>query len=287
MSNIKLFMNQDSVKAKMAEMLGEKRATQFIASVIQVANSSSLLSKAEPVSVFNAAAMAATLDLPLNNSLGFAYIIPYNNRQPDGTTKTVAQFQIGYKGFIQLALRSGQFQTVSAAPVYEGQLVSQNPLTGFEFDWENKKSDSLLGYAGYFKLINGFEKTIFMTVDQLNKHGKRFSKTYSKSNSLWQNDFESMAIKTVIKLLLSKYAPLSIEMQSAVIADQSLVNNFETQDVSYIDIDETEINKEAERIYLLIEQAGSKEDLLKLESEVSKHESLIDAYEVKLQSYEN
>jgi len=127
MSEIKLYMNQDRVKNKMTELLGEKRAPQFIASVIQIANQNDMLAKAEPQSVFNAAAMAAMLDLPLNNNLGFAYIVPYNNRQKDGTFKTVAQFQIGYKGFIQLAQRSGQFKTISAAPVYDGQLVGKNP----------------------------------------------------------------------------------------------------------------------------------------------------------------
>ena len=113
---------RDDVKAKFQEMLG-KRATSFITSVLQIVASNDLLAKADPTSVYQSAAVAATLDLPLNNNLGFAYIVPYNQKQKDGSYKTVAQFQLGYKGFIQLAQRSGQFKTISATPVYEGQLI--------------------------------------------------------------------------------------------------------------------------------------------------------------------
>lgn len=278
MSDIKVYMNQDKVKNKMTELLGEKRAPQFIASVIQIANQNEMLKKAEPESVFNAAAMAAILDLPLNNSLGFAYVVPYNNRQQNGTFKTVAQFQIGYKGFIQLAQRSGQFKTISAAPVYEGQLKAKNPLEGYQFDWENKTSDKVLGYAAYFKLINGFEKTLYMTVAELQGHGKRFSKTFK--NGLWQNDFESMAIKTVIKLLLSKYAPLSVEMQRAVTVDQALINDSEGNDLKYIDNDVEDINHEEDRLMQLIDACKSKAELSTYKDDVP--DTLLDYFNNKM-----
>lgn len=241
---------QDNVRAKFEELLG-KRAPQFITSVLQIASQNEMLAKADPMSIYNSACVSATLDLPLNNNLGFAYIVPYNNRQPDGSTKVVAQFQIGYKGFIQLAQRSGQFRTISATPIFEGQIKSYNRLTGIEFDFSGQTSEKVLGYAAYFSLINGFEKTFFMTVDELKKHGLRFSKTFNNKNSLWQNDFDSMAQKTVLKLLLSKYAPLSVEMQKAVITDQSYVKDAETEDVEYIDneptmIDSREVDKAKE-----------------------------------------
>lgn len=267
----KALFERVDVKAKFAEMLG-KRAPQFITSVLQITSQNPLLAKADPSSIYQSAAVAATLDLPLNASLGFAYIVPYNAKQPDGTYKQVAQFQIGYKGFIQLAQRSGQFKTISAAPIYEGQLIEQNPLTGFVFDFTQKKSDTVIGYAAHFSLLNGFEKTLFMTVDELKKHGTKFSQTFKKGYGLWKDDFDSMAQKTVIKLLLSKFAPLSVDMQRAVITDQAIVNDAETVDVTYVDNDieiqssqEASEAKENARITQFIENAKSKKQLKELD----------------------
>lgn len=264
---VKNLFARDEVKQKFQELLG-KRAPSFVTSVLQIVASNNLLAKADPPSVYHSAAVAATLDLPLNNNLGFAYIVPYNQRQADGTYKQVAQFQMGYKGFIQLAQRSGQFKTISATPVYEGQIIEQNPLTGFKFDFTQKKSDVTIGYAAYFQLLNGFEKTLFMTIDELKKHGLRYSKTFGNKNGLWSQDFDAMAIKTVLKLLLSKFAPLSIEMQKAVITDQSLINDEDATDVTYIDHDTVTIDKEAERVALMIEDCKSVEELKALQPNV-------------------
>lgn len=269
--SVREYFGRDAVKQKFAEMLG-KRSTSFITSVLQIVASNDLLAKADPASIYQSAAVAATLDLPLNNSLGIAYIVPYNQKQKDGSYKTVAQFQIGYKGFIQLAQRSGQFKSIAASPIYEGQLVSENPLTGYEFDFTKRESDKVIGYAGYFKLINGFEKTLYMTVEELKKHGTRFSQTFKKGYGLWKDDFDSMAIKTVLKLLLSKYAPLSVDMQKAVITDQGLVNDAETDQVEYPDneevIEDAEVvseQKENERILKFIAEAKTKKELQEAE----------------------
>ena len=256
----KSLFSQESVKKKFTELLGQK-AQGFITSVLQIVTSNELLKKADPHSVYHSAAVAATLDLPINQNLGFAYIIAYNQKQADGTFKSVAQFQMGYKGFIQLAQRSGQFKTISACPIYEGQLITQNPLTGFEFDFTKKTSDVVIGYAAYFQLLNGFEKTLYMTVDELKKHGTKFSQTFKKGFGLWKDDFDSMAQKTVIKLLLSKFAPLSIEMQKAVTVDQSVINDENGNDVTYSDHEEVEIDKEAERVVLMINDAKSVDEL--------------------------
>lgn len=257
---VKGLFERDDVKTKFRDLLG-KRASAFITSVLQITAQSDLLSKADPVSIYQCAAVAATLDLPLNPNLGFAYIIPYGQKQKDGTYKQVAQFQIGYKGFIQLAQRSGQFKTIAAAPIYEGQLIEQNPLTGFLFDFTKKTSDVVIGYAAHFSLLNGFEKTLFMTVEELRKHGGRFSQTFKKGYGLWKDDFESMATKTVIKLLLSKFAPLSVDMQRAVITDQALVNDADTVDVTYVDNEVQPIDKEQERVALMIQDAETQEEL--------------------------
>jgi recombination protein RecT len=246
---IKDIMGRDAVRTKFQEMLGAK--TQgFITSVLQIVASNGMLSNADPYSIYNAAAVAATLDLPINNSLGFAYIVPYNVRQKDGTYKQMAQFQIGYKGFIQLAQRSGQFRTISAKEIYEGQLIESDPLRGYRFDFTTRKSDQIIGFAGYFQLLTGFEKVLYMTVDEMQSHGARFSKTYK--NGLWQSDFVGMGTKTVLKLLLSKYAPLSIEMQRATITDQGVIKDENATEVQYVDNEDTEVDKEKERLLLML-----------------------------------
>jgi recombination protein RecT len=168
---------------------------------------------------------------------------------------------MGYRGFIQLAQRSGQFKTISASPIFEGQLIEENPLTGFEFDFKVKRSGSPIGYAAYFELLNGFQKTLYMTTEELNQHGKRFSQTFKKGSGLWKDDFDSMALKTVLKLLLSKFAPLSVEMQRAVITDQGVINDPDTLDVAYQDNVEPEINHEVERATALIESQTTIEKL--------------------------
>lgn len=227
MSNTQLttkqFFQRDDVKSKFNELLGS-RTNQFMTSLLSIVNNNSYLRNASPDSIYTSAMMAAALDLPINPNLGFAYIIPYGQQ---------AQFQIGYKGLIQLALRSGQFKTISACPVYEGQLIENNPLVGFKFDFNVKLSDKIIGYASYFSLINGYEKTLYMSTEEIEAHGKKYSKTYS--NGTWAKDFQSMGLKTVLKLLLSKYAPLSIEMQKAVIADQAVIKNVEDMEVEYVD----------------------------------------------------
>lgn len=262
---VKQFFAQDIIKNKVQEVLGQ-RSNQFITTVLQIASSNDLLSKSDPVSILNAAMVAATLDLPINQNLGFAYIIPFNQKQKDGSYKTVAQFQLGYKGFIQLAQRSGQFKTISATPIYDGQLIESNPLTGFRFDFTAKKSDIVIGYAAYFELLNGFQKTLYMTVDEMKAHGLKFSQTFKKGYGLWNDDFDSMAQKTVIKLLLSKFAPLSIEMQKAIITDQSIVNDLKGENITYDDHQEVKVDKEQERIMLMLKECQTIEDVELLET---------------------
>lgn len=279
------FFARQDVRQKFEEMLG-KRAPQFITSVLQIAASNDLLAKADPVSIYNSAALAATLDLPLNNNLGFAYIVPYNARQADGSYKCVAQFQMGYKGFVQLAQRSGQFKTISATPIYEGQLVEMNPLTGFVFDF-NKKGEKVIGYAAYFSLVNGFEKTMYMSNDEIQKHASKFSQTYKKGFGLWKDDFDSMATKTVLKLLLSKFAPLSVEMQKAVLVDQAIIKDDNANDVEYADHQDVTIDKQAERIKLLIESSTSAKELSKAMQGVTMDAEQTDLFNQKMETFNN
>lgn len=256
--SIKSFMTSKSVSDKFEELLG-KKTPGFITSVLALCNQNKMLANCEPAKIYQAAAMAAMLDLPLNPNLGFAYIIPYNEKtgETDPNTgkdiyKPVPQFQVGYKGFIQLAQRSGQFQNINVTDVREGELKKHDRLTGeIEFDWNNtdRSSKKVIGYAGFFSLINGFSKTVFMSVDELNTHGKKYSKTYNQSSSKWKTEFDAMATKTLIKLMLSKYAPLSIDMQTATMADQAVIKSIEggleNAEFEYVDNDDIQVVSEA------------------------------------------
>lgn len=240
---LKTFFESANVQNKIKELVGKNAAT-FATSVMQIANSNSMLKTADPMSIFNAACMAATLNLPLQNGLGFAYIVPFRNNKEK---KTEAQFQIGYKGFIQLAQRSGQFKRLVALPVYKKQLLKKDFINGFEFDWEQEPEEGELpiGYYAYFKLVNDFSAELYMTHEEINAHAKKYSQTYRTyldkkakgqwTQSVWAENFEAMVLKTVIKRLLSKQAPLSVEMQQAVLADQAVVKDVENQEFNYTD----------------------------------------------------
>lgn len=225
--------NNPIIKTKIEQLVGKNSAT-FATSVMQIANSNTMLRTADPTSIFNAACMAATLNLPLQNGLGFAYIVPFKNNKE---RKVEAQFQIGYKGFIQLAQRSGQFKRLVALPVYKNQLLKKDFINGFEFDWEQEpeKDENPIGYYAYFKLVNDFSAELYMSHDDIVKHAQRYSQTFKKGFGVWHDNFEAMALKTVMKLLLSKQAPLSVEMQQAVLADQAVVKDAENQEFNYAD----------------------------------------------------
>ena len=210
------------VKKRFSDMLGN-RSAGFMSSIISCSNNNQQLKTADPMTVISAAAMAATLDLPINPALGFAHIVPYGNKK-DGTVK--AQFQMGWKGFVQLAQRSRQYQTINADVVFEGELKSHNKLTGeIIYDVDGKKSERVIGYFAYFRLINGFEKALFMKTEDVEKHGKRYSKSFAYPGSVWKTNFDAMALKTVVKLLISKWGPMSVDMQRAITADQGTVIN--------------------------------------------------------------
>lgn len=209
---VKGMLETPAFKKKFKEMLG-KKAAGFISSIIAVTNSSNYLMKADPATVIGAAAQAAMLDLPINQSLGFAYIVPY---------KGAAQFQLGYKGYIQLAQRSGQYADIGAKTVYEGELEYENRLLD-KFRFGERTSDKVIGYLAYFRLTNGFEKMLYMTIDEAQAHAKKYSQNYKGGTDKWGlADFNVMAEKTVLKRLLSKYGPLSIE---SIQMSQALAND--------------------------------------------------------------
>jgi recombination protein RecT len=232
-------LSKDNVKQRFSEIMGEK-ANAFISSVLNVVKNNGELSKADPKTILNASVVAATLDLPIDPNLGFAAIIPYKNQGVP-----VAQFQIMYKGLIQLAQRSGQYRTINVCEIYEGELISENRVTGeYEFDFTKKKSNVIIGYTAYFKLINGFEKTVYWSIEKIETHAKRFSKIYKFGKGLWADKdnggFEAMAAKTVLKYTLSKFGPMTIDFQTAkaVKYDQAVIQD--DDNIIYVDGSETD-----------------------------------------------
>lgn len=227
----------ESTQQYLQQVLHEKRSS-FVNNVTALVSNNAALQECQPMSLVYASLKATALDLPLDPNLGFAYIIPYKNNKKNISE---AQFQIGYKGFIQLAIRSGQFLLINVTDIREGELLGENLLTG-ELTFArvpNREECPVIGYVAYFKLTNGFSKTLYMTVGEVKAHAGKYSQTFSSRNeyvrnaSKWTTDFDAMAKKTVLKLLLSKYAPLSVEMQTAIQSDQAVIDD--QGEASYLD----------------------------------------------------
>lgn len=268
MNSIVDYLNDKSVRENIRGAVGGKM-DQLITSTISLVNSNPRLAECDYKSLLSASLVAATLDLPV--SLGFAYIIPYET-----SSGLKAQFQMGYKGFIQLAIRSGQFKTINVTDVREGEIKKNDRLTGkitFKFALEDRDQRPIVGYVAYFKLIKGFEKQLYMTKEELESHGIRFSDNTRRGVGMWREDFDMMAKKTVLKLLLSKYAPMTVDMQNAQLADQAVI---EDKEVKYVDNTRKKVDphaeaarKERERIVAHIERSVSIIELYKCLEAVS------------------
>ena len=213
---LKNILAAQSVKEQFEAVLKEN-AGAFVASIIELYNTDRTLQMCDPKNVVMEALKAASLKLPINKQLGFAWIVPYR----DGKTgQYVPTFQLGYKGYIQLCMRTGAYRYINADVVYEGELVKHDKLTGeIEIDPEKRTGDKKVGYFAFIETLNGFRKTLYMSIDEITKHAQQYSKSYSSKNSVWATDFDAMALKTCLRLLLSKYGIMSVEMQRAYIAD--------------------------------------------------------------------
>ena len=224
----KHFFNSPAVKQKFSEVL-DGNGQQFVASLLSIVTNNNLLAKATNESIMTAAMKAATLKLPIEPSLGMAYIVPYNRSEKHGNTWVKineAQFQMGYRGFIQLAQRSGQIRNINCDIVYKEEFLRYDKVYGtLHLKEEQVDSGEVEGYFASLELINGFRKMIFWKKEKVIAHAQKYSKTYDKqigdfkSGTPWKTEFDAMAQKTLIKELLSKYAPLSTELQEAIIAD--------------------------------------------------------------------
>ena len=226
-------LDGEKMRKRFDDILG-KRTPQFLSSLVSMINDNKDLQQAfyeSPMSVIKSALQAATYDLPIDPTLGFAYIVPFNNtvKEADGsyTKKKAATFVIGYKGMTQLCLRTGAYSRIpDAVDVRQGELLSYDRLTGDAvFQWiedeDEREKLPIVGYAGYFRLKNGAEKTIYMSVKQIEAHEKKNRKGQYMGKG-WKEDFDAMARKTVIRRLCGKYALMSIEYQDG--SDKDTVN---------------------------------------------------------------
>lgn len=219
-----------------------KNQMVFVNNLTALVANDKALQECTPITIMYAATKATSLNLPLDKSLGFAYVIPFKNNKEKVTE---AQFQLGWKGFLQLAMRTGQFRTINVRDVRESEIVGEDFVSG---ELQFKKADNretlpVVGYVAYIELTNGFRKMSYWTIKEVEQHAQRYSQSYSsqneyvKKNSPWSTDFDAMACKTVLKNLLSKYAPMSIEMASGIKYDQAVIREGKdnAEEVAYVD----------------------------------------------------
>lgn len=216
-------LDSEGYRRRFNELLGE-RTPQFISSIVSLVNADANLQKAfyeSPITVIQSALKAATFNLPIDPNLGYAYIVPFNNSKKlqDGTfqKRMEAAFVMGYKGMNQLALRTGVYKTINVIDVREGELKSYNRLTEdieleFVEDDEAREKLPIIGWVGYYRLINGTEKTVYMTRKQIEAHERKFRKGQYMGKG-WREDFDNMAMKTVFRRLIGKWGLMSIDYQ--------------------------------------------------------------------------
>lgn len=213
-------IQNDKVHAYLNNVLSTKK-DQFVTSLVSLVGNSPLLQDCEPMSVLYAAVKATALNLPFDPNIGTTYCVPYYNSK---TRQKEAQFQLGARGLAQLAIRSGQFQKIYTTPIYEGEFGGVKRKTGEVtiIDGVDITDKPVVGYYGYFRLNNGYEYEIYKSKAEIQAHAKRFSKTVD--NGPWKTDFDAMALKTVLKMLLKQgNAPMSVDMAEAEKADQSVI----------------------------------------------------------------
>ena len=230
----------NKLKARFEDILKENSGA-YMASVLNIIKSNEQLAMCEPATVWNASLCAAAMKLPIEPNLGYAYIIPYKSKEKDADGKFHevynAQFQMGYKGYKQLALRTGEYVIINSTDVRDGEIKKRDRLSGqIIFDWiedeTERNSCEVIGYVSYFELNNGFSSTLYMSIEELKNHAKQYSKMYQSdlrygtNKSKWSSEegFPQMCLKTVTKLNLSKNGPLSVEMQKAIICDNATID---------------------------------------------------------------
>nr|DAX66120.1 MAG TPA: RecT protein [Caudoviricetes sp.] len=238
------FLATDAMKKKINEMVGGKDGQQFVTAIISAVSTNPQLAECENSSIVSAALLGQALKLSPSPQLGQYYIVPFNNS--DRGCK-VAQFQLGYKGYIQLAIRSGQYKKINVLAIKEGELIEYDPLNeeikvNLIEDEELREQAETIGYYAMFEYMNGFRKTIYWTKQKMEAHALKYSKGYKakKGYAFWEKDFDGMAYKTMLRQLISKWGIMSVDMQTAMEKDMAVIK--ENGDYEYIDNNSNEID---------------------------------------------
>lgn len=228
-SPLQALLSTKSIQARFEQMLGDN-AGAFLSSVLTTVNDNKLLQNADPRTILASAAIAASLKLPVVKSLGKAYLVPY---------KGACSIQIGYKGLIALAQRSGCMKSIVAFPVYEGELKKWDKFTE-TFERGEKESDKVVGYYASFTLLNGFTKSTYWTEEEMTAHAKTYSQSYNSASSPWATARVQMGVKTALASIFKTYAPMSIEMEEAIINDGKVKTMDIAGNMNDVDIIEAE-----------------------------------------------
>ena len=240
------YLTQDAVKRQINSVIGGKDGQRFISAIVSAVNTNPTLQECTNQSILSGALLGESLKLSPSPQLGHYYLVPFNDKNKG----KVAQFQLGYKGYIQLAIRSGQYKKLNVMAIKEGELEYFDPLNEdikinlMVEDWNAREQAETVGYYAFFELTNGFRKAIYWSKEQMEAHAMKYSKGYQakKGYTFWEKDFDGMAYKTMLRQLISKWGIMSIDMQSAFNADMAFVNEDGTTE--YLDNDDSVIDME-------------------------------------------
>lgn len=255
------YLTRDAVKDQINKVVGGKDGQRFISAIVSATNTNPALQECTNPSIVSGALLGESLKLSPSPQLGHYYLVPYNDKNEG----KVAQFQLGYKGYIQLAIRSGQYKKLNVMAIKEGELEYFDPLNedikiNLKVEnWDERESLPTIGYYAFFELTNGFRKAIYWSRAQMESHALKYSPGYKKdkekgwSYTFWTKDFDGMAYKTLLRQLISRWGIMSIEMQSAYEGDMAVIHEDGTK--NYVETEDTFII-EAEAAVVATENAG-------------------------------
>ncbi|MBS7183450.1 MAG: recombinase RecT [Eubacterium sp.] len=238
------YLSNDAVKNQINSIVGGKNGTRFISSIISAVNANASLQECTNASILSAALLGESLNLSPSPQLGQYYMVPFKN---NNAGVKVAQFQLGYKGYIQLAIRSGQYKKLNVLAIKEGELINFNPLdeeieVKLIADEAEREKAETIGYYAMFEYTNGFKKAMYWSKEKMKAHAIKYSQGYAADVkkgtkwTFWSKDFDGMAYKTMLRQIISKWGIMSIEMQTALDSDMAVINEDGTKD--YVEMDE-------------------------------------------------
>lgn len=232
------YLTQDAVKEQINKVVGGKNGTRFISSIVSAVQATPALQECTNSSILSAALLGESLNLSPSPQLGQYYMVPYDNRSKGAKE---AQFQLGYKGYIQLATRSSQYKKLNVLSIKEGELIRFDPLNeeievNLIQDDEQREAAPTIGYYAMFEYTNGFRKAMYWSRAKMEAHAKKYSPGYKRdlekgtSWTFWAKDFDAMAYKTMLRQLISKWGIMSIDLQDAIDSDMAVIREDGSRD---------------------------------------------------------